>query len=139
VHHTTHQALQLPPPPSGVGVGFGVAVGEGDGEGDGDGDGEGDGDGDGEGDGVGEPGAPSTLNIVGMLAVPMVTGGLGVTESIRTTFVTLEAPMNEKRPFPALLIIRGQMIVFAPEGSAVTVTTRLLLLVTSPPSGSPTE
>jgi hypothetical protein len=79
------------------------------------------------------------LNIVGMVAVPMVTGGLGVTESIRTTFVTLEAPGNEKRPFPAELIAIGQMIVFVPEGSAATVTTRLLLLVTSPPVGSPTE
>src|SRR5215207_249730 len=91
VHHTTHQALQLPPPPSGVGVGFGVAVGEGDGEGDGDGDGDGDGEGDGDGDGegdgdgdgVGVPGAPCTANSVGMVAVPIVTGGVGVTASIR--------------------------------------------------------
>src|SRR5215203_5960726 len=77
VHHTTHQALQLPPPPPlTIGVGVGLAFGEGDGE----------------GDGVGVPGAPCTANSVGMVAVPMVTGGVGVTASIRTMFVTLEAP-----------------------------------------------
>jgi hypothetical protein len=56
-----------------------------------------------------------------MLAVPMVTGGLGATASMRTIFVTLEAPGNEKRPLPAEFIVRSQMIVFAPEGSAATV------------------
>ena len=52
MHHTTHQALQLPPPLLAIGVGVGLAFGVAVGDGDGDGDGEGDGDGDGDGDGV---------------------------------------------------------------------------------------
>ena len=67
--------------------------------------------------------------MVGMLWVPTVAGA--VTASIRTVFVTLEAPGIEKRPLPAVTCVTGQVIVRTPAGSATTVTTRLLLLVIS--------
>ena len=74
-----------------------------------------------------------------MVAFPGVAAVLGVIASSRTTFVTLEAPTNEKTPLPALIFVSGQAIGFTPEGSATMVTARLFVPTVSPPVGSPTE